>query len=82
MNLTRSQLERVATLFRAFGEPMRLAIIQELKSSELSVSEIVSRRKDSTHVLYQIADPMVLDLCRTVCEKLNRDTAKPTKLKF
>ena len=41
MKLPPDQLERVANLFRAFAEPTRLAIIQELKTGELSVSEIV-----------------------------------------
>lgn len=105
MKLDPTQLERVAALFRAFAEATRLAIVQELKSGELSVSEIVdalttsqanvskqlrllyeagivSRRKQGTQVLYQIADPMVFELCSLVCDKLNRDAAKPAKLKF
>lgn len=92
-------------MFRAFAEPTRLAIIQELKSGELSVSEIVdllptsqanvskqlkqlydaglvTRRKQGTQVLYAIADAIVFELCSLVCDKLNRDTAKPAKLKF
>lgn len=43
MKLSLNQLERVANLFRAFSEPTRLAILQELKSGELSVSEIVDQ---------------------------------------
>ena len=43
MKLDITQLERVANLFRAFAESTRLAILQELKSGELSVSEIVER---------------------------------------
>jgi DNA-binding transcriptional ArsR family regulator len=105
MKLDSTQLERVANLFRAFAEATRLAIVQELKSGELSVSEIVdnlttsqanvskqlkllhdagilSRRKQGTQVLYQIADPMVFELCGLVCDKLNRDAVKPAKLKF
>jgi DNA-binding transcriptional ArsR family regulator len=105
MKLDPQQLERVANLFRAFAESTRLAIVQELKAGELSVSEIVdqlttsqaniskqlkllhdaglvSRRKQGTQVLYRIADPMVFELCKLVCEKLNRDAAKPAKLKF
>ena len=98
MKLDPVQLERVACLFRAFAESTRLAIVQELKSGELSVSEIVSslskqlkllhdagilsRRKQGTQVLYHIADPMVFELCRLVCDKLNRDAVKPAKLKF
>lgn len=105
MKLDLQQLERVANLFRAFAESTRLAIVQELKAGELSVSDIVarlttsqaniskqlkllhdaglvSRRKQGTQVLYRIADPMVFELCKLVCEKLNRDAAKPAKLKF
>lgn len=105
MKLDPKQLERVANLFRAFAETTRLAIIQELKSGELSVSEIVgrlttsqanvskqlkllhdaglvTRRKEGTLVLYQIAEPMVFELCALVCDKLNRDSIKPARLKF
>jgi DNA-binding transcriptional ArsR family regulator len=105
MKLEPQQLERVANLFRALAEPTRLAIIQELKSGEQSVSDIVdslttsqanvskqlkllydtgllARRKQGTQVLYRIADTMVFDLCRLVCDKLNRDATKPAKLKF
>ena len=105
MKLELQQLERVANLFRAFSESTRLAIIQELKSGELSVSEIVdrlttsqaniskqlkllhdagliSRRKVGTQVLYQIADPVVFELCTIACDKLNRDAVKPAALKF
>lgn len=105
MKLKADQLERVAALFRAFAEPTRLAIIQELKSGEMSVSEIVGRlstsqaniskqlkmlheaglvrrEKRATQVLYAIKEPMVFKLCTLVCDKLNRDAAKPAKLKF
>ena len=105
MKLELPQLERVANLFRSFSEATRLAILQELKSGELSVSEVVDRlhtsqanvskqlkllheagvvkrRKQGTLVLYQIADPMVFELCRIVCDKLNRDAVKSVKLKF
>jgi DNA-binding transcriptional ArsR family regulator len=105
MKLGAEELERVAGLFRAFAEPTRLAILQELKAGELKVSEIVarlntsqanvskqlgqlyaagvvSRRKRGTEVLYAIADEMVFELCRMVCEKLNRDTPKPATLRF
>ncbi len=43
MKLQPEQLARVANLFRAFAEPTRLAILQELKAGELSVSEIVDQ---------------------------------------
>jgi DNA-binding transcriptional ArsR family regulator len=105
MKLDPQQLTRVASLFRAFAEPTRLAILQELKSGELTVSEIVdqlttsqanvskqlkllhdagvvTRRKSGTTVFYAIADSMVFELCRMVCDKLNRDAVKPAKLRF
>jgi DNA-binding transcriptional ArsR family regulator len=105
MKLDVDQLERVAAMFRAFGEGTRLAILQELKDGEMTVSEMVgrmsssqanvskqlkvlhdagvlSRRKQGAQVLYQIADPMVFELCRLVCDKLNRDAVKPAKLRF
>ena len=105
MKLDLQQLDRVASLFRAFAESTRLAIIQELKSGELSVSEIVARlstsqantskqlkilheagiltrRKQGTQVIYRVADPMVLELCAIVCDKLNRDAAKPAQINF
>ncbi len=105
MKLNPDQLERIANLFRAFAEPTRLAIIQELKSGELGVSDIVdqlhtsqanvskqlkilhdagllTRRKQATQVLYAIADPMVFELCRLVCDKLNQDAVKPAVLNF
>ncbi len=105
MKLQPAELERVADLFRAFAEPTRLAIVQELKAGELSVSEIVgllptsqanvskqlkvlydagllTRRKVATQVLYGIAEPMVFELCKIACDKLNRDAARPAKLKF
>ncbi|MEX1049199.1 MAG: metalloregulator ArsR/SmtB family transcription factor [Akkermansiaceae bacterium] len=105
MKLSLDQLERVANLFRAFAEPTRLAIIQELKAGELSVTRIVdelhtsqanvskqlkslhhaglvTRRKLGTQVLYAIADPMVLELCRIVCEKLNQDALSRGKLRI
>lgn len=47
MKLTPAQLERVARLFRAFSDPGRLAIVQELKAGEKSVSEIVDAMSTS-----------------------------------
>lgn len=43
MKLQTDQLERVADLFRVFAEPTRLAILQELKAGELSVSQLVEQ---------------------------------------
>ncbi len=41
MKLEFSDLERVAGFFRAFAEPTRLALLQELKAGERTVGELV-----------------------------------------
>jgi DNA-binding transcriptional ArsR family regulator len=41
MKLDFSELSRVATFFRAFAEPTRLALLQELKEGEHTVGELV-----------------------------------------
>ncbi len=43
---------------------------------------LVARTKQGTSVIYEISEPMVFELCRIACEKLNRPTAKPRKLTF
>jgi len=43
---------------------------------------LLTRRKQGTQVLYAIAEPMVFELCKIACDKLNRDAARPAKLKF
>ena len=101
-----AQLERVSQLFKAFAEPTRLAILQELKSGPRSVGEVVaaigtsqanvskqlrilreagvvSHEKQGTSVFCSIADPVVFELCRLVCDKINRDLSRePGVLKF
>jgi len=42
LKLTPVALQRVAATFGLFSEPIRLAILQELKDQELSVNQIVS----------------------------------------
>jgi DNA-binding transcriptional ArsR family regulator len=104
MKLDLSDLDRVASFFRAFAEPTRLALLQELKEGPRNVGELVAtlamtqanvskqlkilfeagllaREKQGTSVSYSICEPIVLDLCRIACDKLNRE-ARPKKLKF
>ena len=38
---SRESLEQIAARFRALSEPTRLAILQELKSGEMTVGELV-----------------------------------------
>ena len=105
MKLDLSELERVATLFRVFGEATRLALLQELKDGPKSVGELVdalpttqanvskqlkmlhdaglvTRTKQGTSVIYEICEPMVFELCKIACDKLNRPATKPRKLSF
>ena len=41
--MDRASLERVAELFKVFGDATRLAIVQELKGGALNVGEMVER---------------------------------------
>jgi len=104
MKLDLSDLDRVASFFRAFSEPTRLALLQELKDGPRTVGELVDalpttqanvskqlkvlhgaglvdRRKEGTSVHYSICEPVVMELCRIACDKLNRE-ARPRKLRF
>lgn len=86
-------LELVAARFRAMGEPLRLRILQELESGELSVSALaekidstqpnaskhlkilqdaglLKRRQQGNSAFYSIADPVVFELCDTICSRL------------
>ncbi|WP_193211089.1 ArsR/SmtB family transcription factor [Luteolibacter marinus] len=45
-------------------------------------SGLVSRTKQGTSVIYQICEPMVFELCKLACDKLNRPAPKPRKLEF
>ena len=41
--MDRASLERIADLFKVFGDATRLAILQELKAGALNVGELVDR---------------------------------------
>lgn len=104
MKLDLSDLDRVAAFFRAFAEPSRLALLQELKEGSRTVGQLVealpssqanisrqlkilheagllSREKQGTSVSYTICEPIVLELCRIACDKVNRE-AQSRKLEF
>jgi DNA-binding transcriptional ArsR family regulator len=93
--MSREALEQISTRFRALAEPTRLAILQELKSGERTVSELVEalslsqanvskqlsilreagflrREQRGTNAVYSIGDPLVMELCRIVCDGMNR----------
>jgi len=44
---------------------------------QLHDAGLVARRKHGTSVIYEIAEPLVFELCRLACEKLNRP--QPTR---
>jgi DNA-binding transcriptional ArsR family regulator len=43
---------------------------------------LVTRTKQGTSVIYEICEPMVFELCKIACDKLNQPAAKPRKLSF
>jgi DNA-binding transcriptional ArsR family regulator len=86
-----AQIDVVARLLAALGEPSRIRIIRALWDGPLSVGEItdaaglkqsnaskqlamlvdagvLSRRREGSAVYYEIALPMVRDLCALVCD--------------
>ena len=92
---SREALEEIAARFRALSEPTRLAIVQELKSGERTVGELVEtiglsqanvskqlsvlrnagflrREQRGTSAVYSISDPLVMELCRLMCDGMNR----------
>jgi DNA-binding transcriptional ArsR family regulator len=45
-------------------------------------AKLVTRQKQGTSVIYSISEPMVFELCKLACEKLNRPAETPRKLSF
>jgi len=83
---------RLAILQELKGGPRSVSrIVEAVETSQANVSKqlrllyeagLLERRRDGTQVIYSIGDPMVFDLCRLVCERLNRAAAKPAKIRF
>ncbi len=92
---SRESLEQIAARFRALSEPTRLAIIQELKSGEMTVGDLVEavglsqanvskqlsvlrdagflrREQRGTSAVYSISDPLVMELCKLMCDGMNK----------
>ena len=66
-------------------------IVAALGTSQANVSRhlrqlhdagLLERRRDGTQVIYSIGDPMIFELCRLVCDRLNRSQTKPEKIRF
>jgi len=50
---------------------------------QLHDAGLLNRRREGTQVIYSIGDPIIFDLCRLVCERLNRTAvAKPARIRF
>ncbi len=67
------------------------AIVEALHTSQANISRhlkqlhdagLLERRREGTQVIYSIGDPMIFELCRLVCDRLNRTAAKPAKIRF
>jgi DNA-binding transcriptional ArsR family regulator len=66
-------------------------LVDSLPTTQANVSKqlkmlhdagLVTRTKQGTNVIYEICEPMVFELCKIACDKLNRPAAKPRKLSF
>ena len=92
-------VELVAKRFRVLAEPMRIRLLDELRSGPATVGQlqervgasqqnvskhlgvllnegIVSRTKQGTSALYEIAEPDVYQLCDLVCGGVRRQVAE------
>jgi len=61
------------------------ALVDKLDTSQANVSKqlkilhdakLLSRKKSGNLVIYSISEPIVLDMCKQVCDKLNREKSK------
>jgi DNA-binding transcriptional ArsR family regulator len=63
----------VGELVAALPATTQANISKQLK--QLHDAGLVARHKHGTSVIYEIAEPLVFELCRLACEKLNRPQA-------
>ena len=65
---------------RSVGELVdALHVTQANVSKQLRIlheAGLLSREKRGTSVIYSICEPLVLDLCKLACDKLNREPRK------
>ena len=72
MKLDGQQLHRVANFFRAFAEPTRLAILQELKEGELRIVIDLERTHQSIKVDGDWRKPVDGARVRRLAERLGK----------
>jgi len=87
-----SEATRLALLQELKDGPKSVGeLVDALPTTQANVSKqlkmlhdsgLVSRTKQGTSVIYEICEPMVFELCKIACDKLNRPAAKPRKLSF
>lgn len=75
------------------GEKTVSGIVAETGATQTNVSRhlglmhrhgVVQRRKNGTQVIYSVADPTMVDLCRSVCTRIAStiDEKKPLQKQF
>jgi len=89
---TFSEPTRLALLQELKAGPRAVGdLVDALHATQANVSKqlkhlhqagLISRSRDGTSVIYAIAEPMVFEMCKLACEKLNRDAAKFVRLRF
>lgn len=87
-----SEATRLALLQELKDGPKSVGeLVDALPTTQANVSKqlkmlhdsgLVTRTKQGTSVIYEICEPMVFELCKLACEKLNRPASKPRKLSF
>ena len=75
------------------GERTVSRIVEETGATQTNVSRhlglmhrhgVLARRREGTQILYRVADPTMVDLCRTVCNRIagTIDERRPLKRQF
>ncbi len=71
---------------RSVGELVELLDTSQANISRqlkiLHDSHLLAREKKGNKVIYSISEPMVLEMCNLVCEKLNRDISQSDETHF
>lgn len=66
-------------------------LVEKLDTSQANVSkqlktlfdaDLLERKKSGNQVIYSIREVMVLEMCRLVCDKLNRDTTQSENILY
>jgi DNA-binding transcriptional ArsR family regulator len=75
------------------GEKSVTQIVAETRATQTNISRhlalmyrhhVVQRRKEGTQVFYSVADPTMIELCRSVCTRIatTLDERRPAKREF